>query len=130
MSDLNPLFDPATDNKAIDPATQQMLNKPLQSDPFTDEEQAFLNLLMAKVEDKTINLYVPSSLLNKAVYDALPPEAQGKADQNAVLMLTKVREIYNLMQVYHEPTFVIKNLVESLFETKKRLEEHGDIFIL
>lgn len=130
MADLNPLFDPATDNAAIDPATQQILNQPLKAEAFTAEEQAFLDLLMAKIADKTINLYSPSSLLNTPVYDALPSDAKGLADQNAFVLLTKVREIYNLMQISKEPTYQVKNLVDSLFQTKKRLEEHGDIFII
>jgi hypothetical protein len=102
----------------------------MKAQAFSAEEEAFLNLLMAKVEDKTINLYSPSSLLNTPVYDALPTEAKGLADQNAFLLLTKVREIYNLMQISREPTYQVKNLVDSLFQTKKRLEEHGDIFII
>ncbi len=130
MADLNPLYDPATDNAAIDPATQQMLNQPMKAQAFSAEEEAFLNLLMAKIEDKTINLYSPSSLLNTPVYDALPTEAKGLADQNAFLLLTKVREIYNLMQISREATYQVKNLVDSLFQTKQRLEEHGDIFII
>jgi hypothetical protein len=130
MADLNPLFDPATDNAVIDPATQQILNQPLKAEAFTAEEQAFLDLLMAKIADKTINLYSPSSLLNTPVYDALPTEAKGLADQNAFVLLANVREINNLMQVSQEPTYQVKNLVDSLFQTKKRLEEHGDIFII
>jgi hypothetical protein len=130
MADVNPLFDPATDNAAIDPATQVLLNQPLKAQAFTGEEEQFLNMLLAKVEDKSINLYAPSSLLNTSVYEALTPEARGLADQNAVLLLTKVREIYNLMQISREPTYQIKNLVDSLFQTKKRLEEHGDIFVI
>lgn len=130
MADLNPLYDPATDNQPIDPAVQAMLNTPLKADGFTAEEEQFLNLLMAKVDDKSINLYAPSSLLNAPVYEALSPEAKGKADFNAQVLLSKVREITNLMHISREPTFQVKNLVASLFETKKRLEEHGDLFTI
>ena len=130
MAGVNPLFDPSTDNAPIDAATQNMLNQPLQAEAFTAEEELFLNTLMAKIEDKTIDLHRPSSLLNTAIYEALPPEAQGLADQNAVVLLTKVREIHELMQLSREPNYAVKNLVASLFQTKKRLEEHADIFIL
>lgn len=130
MANLNPLYDPATDNAAIDPVTQMLLNQPLKSDAFTDGEQAFLNLLMAKVENKTINLYAPSCLLNVPVYEVLPLEAKGKADQNAVLMLGKIREIHGLMQLSKEPSYQVKNLVAALFEMKNRLEEHQDIFTI
>lgn len=129
MADLNPLYDPATDNKPIDPAVQSMINAPLKASTWTDEEQALLNLIMAKVEDKTINLYSPSSLLNTPVYEALPPDAKAKADQNSVILLGNIREIVNLMKFSQEPTYQVKNLVEALNQTKKRLEEHGDLFI-
>lgn len=131
MADLNPLYDPATDNKAIDPAVQAMINQPLKDDTgLSAEAQALLNLIMQKVEDKTINLYGPSSLLNTPVYDALPPEAKAKADQNAVILLGKIRDIVNLMKLTQEPTYQLKNIVDSLLQTKNRLEEHGDIFII
>ena len=131
MADLNPLYDPATDNLPIDPAVQAMINQPLKDDSgFTTEDQMLLNLIMQKVEDKTINLYAPSSLLNTPVYDALSPELKGKADQNALILLGQIREIVNLMKISREPSYQIKNMVASLNQTKKRIEEHGDIFII
>lgn len=130
MADINPLYDPKTDNQAIAPEVQTMLNAPSKTGSWSDEEQAFLNDLMSKVEAGTIQLYSPSSLLNQSVYEKLSPEAQGKADQNAQVMIGKVREIVTLMKAYNEPNDIVKNLVESLFESKKRVEEAGDIFII
>jgi len=131
MVALNPLYDPATDNAVIDPAVQALINQPLKDDSgFTTEDQALLNLILQKVEDKSINLYSPSSLLNTPIYEALPPEAKGKADQNAMILLTKIREIVDLMKISQEPTYQVKNMVASLNQTKKRLEEHADIFII
>ena len=130
MADLNPLYDPKTDNLAIAPEVQNMLNTPSKTGSWSDEEQVFLNDLMAKVDAGTIQLYGPSSLLNQAVYDKLTPEAQGKADLNAMNMIAKIREIVSLMKLYNEPNDIVKNLVESLLADKKRLEEAGDIFII
>lgn len=131
MAALNPLYDPATDNLPIDPTVQNLLNQPLKdSSGFSPEEQAFLDILKAKVADGTIQLYSPASLLNAAVYDTLTMEARGKADQNAFLMLGKIREILDLLKLSEEPTFQLKNLVASLHAEKTRLEEHQDIFIL
>lgn len=127
---LNPLYDPKTDNQAIAPEVQTMLNAPSKTGSWSDEEQIFLNDLLAKVEAGTIQLYSPSSLLNTAVYEKLAPEAQGKTDLNAMNMIGKIREIVNLMKLYNEPNDIVKNLVESLFADKKRLEEAGDIFII
>ncbi len=130
MADLNPLYDPATDNQPIAPEVQTMLNAPMKADTWSDQDQAFLNDLMAKVEAGTIQLYSPSSLLNQAVYPTLSPEDQGKADQNAMVMIGNIREIVNLMKAYNEPNAIVKNLVESLIEAKKRLETSADIFII
>lgn len=130
MADLNPLYDPATDNAVIAPEVQSMLNAPSKTGTWSDSDQAFLNDLLAKVEAGTIQLYSASSLLNNAVYEKLTPELQGKADQNALLMIGKVREIVDLMKLYGEPNDIIKNLVESLFAAKQRAEEAGDIFII
>ena len=130
MADLNPLYDPATDNAHIAPEVQSMLNQPLSGGTMSEEDQAFLNLILGKIEDKTINLYSPSSLLNNAVYDALPEMDKGKADQNAVVLLTRIREIYNLTQISKEPSYQLVNMVDSLRLIKNRMEEHGDLFII
>ena len=131
MADLNPLYDPKTDNLPIDPAVQSMINQPLKDQSgFSPEDQTLLNQLMQKVEDGSINLYQPSSLLNAAVYDTLSPEMKGKADQNAVILLGEIREIVNLMKISQEPTYQVKSLVQSLNTAKSRLEEAGNIFII
>lgn len=131
MTALNPLYDPATDNQPIPSDVQHRLNQALTDDSgFSQEEQQFLQDLMKKVEEGKIQLYTPSSLLNAAVYEALSPEAKAKADQNCVILLGKIRDIVNLMKINQEPTFEIKNMVESLHYTKSRLEEHSDLFII
>ena len=131
MADLNPLYDPKTDNLPIDPAVQSMINQPLKDQSgFSPEDQTLLNQLMQKVEDGSINLYQPSSLLNVAVYDTLSTEMKGKADQNAVILLGEIREIVNLMKISQEPTYQVKSLVQSLNTAKSRLEEAGNIFII
>lgn len=130
MADLNPLYDPATDNAVIAPEVQSMLNTPSKTGEWSDADQVFLTDLLAKVEAGTIQLYSASSLLNNAVYEKLTPELQGKADQNAQVMIGKVREIVDLMKLYGEPNDIVKNLVESLFAAKQRAEEAGDIFII
>ncbi len=130
MSPINPLYDASTDNAVIPTDIQHQLNQPLKGDGFSAEDQAFLDLILQKIADKSINLYSPSSLLNTSHYEQLSPEAQAKADQNAVILLTKIREIYNLVQVNPEPSYQLQNMVDSLHYTKKRLENEGDIFII
>lgn len=127
----NPLYDPKTDNFPIDPAVQERLNKPMAADNYSQADKDFLDLVMKLIEEKKINLYAPSSLLKNEVYEKLDSAGKGKADQNAMLILTKIREIYNLMQISTEPTFQVKNLVDSLRLNKESVEQiSGDIFII
>lgn len=129
---INPLFDPATDNAYIDPSTQAKINQ-LHVNPqgFSSDDETFLYTTMEKIKNGTINLYQPSSLLNLPVYEKLSPELQGKADQNAVILLTKLREIHNFWKVTPEPTYAIQNLIHAVRVTKERLEhEGGDVYII
>lgn len=127
----NPLFDPATDNAQIADDTQQMLNQPLAQQGLSTEDQMFLNQILSLVEEGKLKLYQPSTLLNTVVYDGLAEEAKGKADQNAMAMLAKVRDIVNLKQAGMENTMQMENLVHSLRLNKENMETHGgDIFII
>ncbi len=130
MADLNPLYNPATDNAAIPTEVQSMLNQPLKTGGMSAEDQTFLDFILAKIEDKSIDLHGPSSLLNLPVYEKLDEMERGKADQNAMILLTRVREIHDLTQISKEPSYQLENMVASLRQIKNRLEEHGDIFII
>lgn len=130
MADLNPLYDPKTDNTVIAPEVQSMLNKPLAGASMSQEDLDFMNLILGKIADKSINLYSPSSLLNTAVYDALPEMEKGKADQNAMVLLTRIRELHDLTQISKEPSYQLVNMVDSLRLIKNRMEEHSDLFII
>lgn len=128
---INPLFDPSTDNQVISPESQKMINQDLVSDEITPQDQAFLDHLMDLVNKGTIQLFVPDSLINQAIYAQVSDEAKGLADQNALTMLSKIRQIVNLKKTYDRPTYQMISLVASLRQNKERLEEHaGDIFIL
>ncbi len=120
------------DQTQIDPQTQKKLNDPLINPKgLTPEDQTFLDLVVSKVEKGEINLMQPSSLINHAIYDQLPPEKQGKVDFDAVNLATTLRNIYDLLQVYHQPTYQIENLVHQVRLTKERLEEiSGDVYVL
>jgi hypothetical protein len=130
MTQVNSLFDPGTDNQAIDDELQKRLNKPLAGGTIDGEDRALLDTIMKLVAEEQIKLYEPSSLLNTAVYEALPLEGKSKADQNIVGMLAKIRDIVNLEKADFDTNIQVKNLIRSLRLNKERLEEHGgDIFI-
>lgn len=128
----NQIKTPRMDNTQIDPEIQKRLNQPLQNQKgLSAEDQAFLAQVMDKVERGHIKLMIPSSLLNRAVYDKLTPEAQGKADFDAVNLATTLRNIYDLWKAYQVPTYEIENLVHQVRLVKERLEEiAGDIYVI
>ena len=130
-TNINPLYDPSTDNQVIADDTQARLNAPLAGGSLSAEDQALLDKILELVKAKAIKLHVPSSLLNSSVYESLSTLAKGKADQNAVAMLAKIRDIVSLKEAGIDAPYQIQNLVHSLRLNKERLEEHGgDIFII
>lgn len=95
------------------------------------EDEAFLNMVVAKVESKEIDLYRPSSLLNMAVYSSLTQLQQGKVDYDAVNLLSTLRTIYGLWKANPTATYQVENLVHSVRVTKERLEEiSGDVYVI
>ncbi len=115
-----------------DEQTQEMLNKPVADTAGKDVlNQEFLDLLVKLIEEKQIDLYKPSTLLNQGHYDTLSDEAKGKADFECVNMLAAIREIYELYKNGFVDSYQIKNQVERLRLQKERAEElGGDIFII
>jgi len=115
-----------------DDSTQQELNTPLKDDSgLSDEDQIFLNSVLSMVEDGSIDLYKPETLINQEVYGALDDKLKGAADLEAVNILASIRELKDLKENGFENTFQMKNLVERVHNTKKRIEqEKGDIFII
>ena len=117
----------------IDEATQRNLNTPLQDSTgrLDGKDQEFLNLIISLIDDKKIDLYQPSTLINNAVYDKLDEQEQGKVDLEAMNMLTAIREIKGLYDNGYKETFQMENIVHRLRITKERLEQvSGDVFII
>lgn len=111
---------------------QMKLNQPLaKQDGLSAEDEAFLNMVVAKVESKEIDLLRPSSLLNQTVYNSLTQIQQGKADYDAVTILSTLRTIYGLWKANPTATYQIENMVRTVRLSKERLEEiSGDIYII
>ncbi len=120
------------DQTQIDPQIQQKLNTPpVNPKGLSQEDQAFLNQVVALADDKKINLMQPSSLINHAVYDQLTPDKQGKVDFDAVNLATTLRNIYWLWKANQSPTYQIENMVHQVRLTKERLEEiSGDVYVI
>lgn len=127
---VNPLFDPSTDNAPIDQGTQARLNAPLGGGQMSEADHAFVQKILELVDRKTIDLYKPSTLLNQSVYESLTPEEQGKADQNAMNMISKIRTIVDWERSSFDTNYQVVHMVEALRQDKERLESEKDIFII
>lgn len=128
----NPLYDPATDNMPIPSDVQSRLNAPL-VDPagFDPTDEQFLYEVLAKIDQGVIKLLFPDSLLKQEMYEKLDDAKKGKADQNALIILTSLRTIYNLWKANPVPTFQLKNEIHHIRMTKERVEkELGDVYVI
>ena len=111
---------------------QSEMGAPLKDESGAGEEdKAFLEMLVKMIEKKEIDLYVPSTLLNTPVYEKLDEQGQGKADYNALNLLSTIRQINQLWKSGDHDSYQIQNLVHQVRVTKERLEEvSGDIYII
>ncbi len=118
--------------KTIDEETQKRLNTPLQkSGSLEPEDDAFLKDVIAKTEKGSINLFTPSSLLNKPVYEKLPNEKKAVVETEAFTTLAALREIVNLWRTYQTSTFQLQNLIHKVRLSKERFEKDiGDVFVI
>jgi len=115
-----------------DGETQKELNLPL-SDPTgtSKSDDEFFETVLKLVNDGKIDLYKPETLLNKAVYNKLAEEVQGKVDLEAVNLLTSIRQIKDLTEAGFSGSYQIQNQLESFRHAKQRIEsESGDVFII
>ncbi len=117
------------------PEVQFILNEPVtiqakdyQPDP---RDRAFLKEIIKKVDDGTIKLFTPSTLLNMPVYDQLSPQRKAKVDYDILILLNKIRAVKKLWDEGAQDSYQIMNLVHSLRLAKESLETHeGDVFVI
>ncbi|PJC37243.1 hypothetical protein CO046_01570 [Candidatus Peregrinibacteria bacterium CG_4_9_14_0_2_um_filter_53_11] len=121
-----------TQNTKLTPEEQQKLNQPLaKSQGISQEDQAFLDMVIAKIESKEINLLSPSSIINNAVYDKLTEEQQGAVDFDAVNLVASLRRINDLCKLDHSASYQLEYLVHEVRLTKERFETlSGDVYII
>ena len=119
-------------NVEISPDMQETLNKPLEgTQTFESADREFLEMLLKKIEKGEIELYTPATLINHEVYDKLDEKGKGKADFDAVNLLSALRDINKLCKAGSKDTFQTQNMVHRIRITKERLEEiSGDIYII
>lgn len=111
---------------------QKRLSQPLvKQNGLSQEDEAFLNLVVSKVENGEINLLSPSTLINQTVYATLNEQQQGKVDFDSVNLASNLRDIYGLWKMTHVATYQIENMVRTVRLTKERFEGiSGDVYVI
>jgi hypothetical protein len=120
------------ENLIIDPETQKMLNKPIESATgLRGEHEDFLNALISKIGKGELDTRNVQTLYNHAVYDKLDENDREKADLTAINLMSMIRQIERLRENDRRATFQIQNLVDTVFRMKSGFEEkHGDVYII
>lgn len=124
------VFDEALHQHAeteINPDTQAMLNKPL-AGTMDEADKTFLQDVVTKVENKEINLHEPQSLLNKDIYENLPPEQEQKVDMILQTLLFSLRQIVSWQEAGEQENMQMANMIRDVRIKKENLEnEVGDV---
>jgi hypothetical protein len=122
----------------IDEKLQNMVNKP-PVDPtgFDQATKEFIENVMRMVFEGKIDLFKPETVINKPKYDLADQAHKGKADIFAINLCAKLRELKELTdisggeQLYIEPTYQAKLLVEDIKYRKEEFESaYGDLMII
>lgn len=120
------------ENYQTDDKTQQELNQPLKDQTgFNEGHEAFLKMLIEKLEKGELETHRPATLYNHEVYDKLNEEDQEKTDLTAINLMSLIRQVESLWKIDQSATFQIQNLVEAVFQMKSKFEkEYGDVYII
>lgn len=108
--------------------TQAILNNPVSTE-MSPEDSAFLKDVVDKIEKKAVDLYTPSSLLNKEIYQKL----EGSKSANVDLILHNLLASLRLIHSWHtsggtDSNFQMIQLVHEVRLKKEALEkEVGDV---
>lgn len=114
---------------------QPELMKPLVTqESISDEDKAFLDLILEKLEKGEIDLFHPSSLLNHGVYDGLAEPQRAKIDTYTMGMLSttrRIKDLKDLKGVDEKMTYQMTNLIRDFRLKKETIEKKfGDVFII
>ena len=127
----NPFAKAIKKHSGKDPAEseQKELGKPVGA-ALADEHANFLQIVLKLIDDGKIDLVNPQSIFNQDVYDGLSDEWKARTDQalpNIISLLERVMDLHSRPE--ENESMEMKNLIETLWQAKQRIEEHADVFI-
>lgn len=110
-------------------AEQQRLGKP-RAASLSDEHTDFLKNLIDLIDAGKIDTKDSQSFINDEVYAGLADDVRAKTDQaipNIITLLERIMDLHAREE--DNASFEMKNLVETLWQAKERIEQHADVFI-
>ena len=95
-----------------------------------DAHKTFLAKLIVLIDRKEIDATVPTSLLNKTLYEKLPEEARSAIDYAVLNLTDQLRRIEDYFRSTKTPNASpqLQTMIEHFWEMKQRLEQkYGDV---
>lgn len=115
--------------KDLSTSKQEKLGKP-QAAVLSDEHTNFLKTVIGLIDAGKIDTKFPQTFLHGAVYEGLSQEWKAKTDRaipNIATLLERIMDLHARPE--KDESFEMKNLIETLWQAKQRIEEHADVFI-
>ncbi len=110
-------------------AAQVKAGAPMQGD-MDQEHKEFVQTISKLLESGAIDVTRPESFLNKDVYEKLDAEWKSKTDltmMNVASLLCHIYEFYKSKQT-PDACPQLASMIEELWQMKKRIEVHADVF--
>ena len=116
---------------AVEPSLkeQERLGVP-QATPLTDAHTDFLKEILALLDQKKIDTKLPETFIHQSVYEGLTPDWKAKVDMvtpNIISLLERIMDLHARPE--NDASHEMKNLVDTLWQAKERIESHADVFV-
>ncbi len=114
---------------ALPHGTQVKLGAP-QPGSLADDHKNFIKIIVDLLESQKLNPADPSTFIKTDVYDRLTPEIRALTDRSLPNICSLLHYIYEL-HYRKEPddSAEMKAFIESLWQAKRRVEQHADVFV-
>jgi hypothetical protein len=111
-------------------AAQKKVGQPI-GDDMDESHKQFLSMLIGLLDKKDINVSVPSSFLNVAIYDHLPERIRSKIDLMILNMADELRKIEEFYRRKDLPNAApqLQTMLQFFKQKKDKTEAlYGDVF--
>jgi len=109
---------------------QEALTKTHEDNVLTDEHAAFIKTLLRLIDEKKIDTKNVQSFVKQPIYQPLPLALKAKVDlavPNIITLLERIMDLHRRPE--NDDSYEMKNLIESLWLIKERIEKETDVFI-